>query len=105
VLESAGLDGQLARRVGSGLGQRAGRRRARLVGSILERGGAGVVRLEPPADQPLVLLGLGKVKTEHLGQLRIAGLVHAGLELRDRVLLRRMHVGEVLDELLLHCVQ
>ena len=58
------------------------------------------MRLQAAPDQPLLLLGLAQVVGEQRRQVGVAGDVGRGAELGERLLLDRVGVGEVLDELL-----
>jgi hypothetical protein len=57
------------------------------------------VGVEPGADDPLLLLGLDQVLGEDAAELGVAGDVRRGTQLGQRLLLDRVGVGQVLDEL------
>jgi hypothetical protein len=86
---------------GAALATAPGDGREPLLGHVLERRRSSIERLEPLFDQPLVVLGLSQMLAKHECQLGILDAVRAGSQGAERVLLSRMHVGEVLDQLIL----
>src|SRR5207248_9172375 len=93
--------GELARRVRVELGEQGEAHPARLHHRVLDLRRAGAVRLEPLFEQPLLTLGLGQVLLEDLLEPGMAGDAGGDLELRERLLLDRVGVGQILNKLFL----
>ena len=102
VLVGDRVGDQLARRVGLGAREEDKALAAGGHDRVLELGRRGTVRLQAVADQPFLLLGLAEMVGEETGQLRVAGDLGRGAELGERLLLDRMRVRHVLDQLLTH---
>jgi hypothetical protein len=68
-------------------------------GQVLERRGVRAAPLELLAHQALVLARLFEVLAKRRGQLLVAGDVRRPLHLRERLYFDRVHVGQVLGQL------
>jgi hypothetical protein len=99
VLIGDRVGGELARRVRLGPREQHEPLAPRSHDRVLELGGRGAVGVEPGADDPLLLLGLDQVLGEDAAELGVAGDVRRGTQLGQRLLLDRVGVGQVLDEL------
>ena len=91
---------QLPRRVG--LGGREGDHppAAGGPGRVLQLRGLAAQRFQALAHAPLLVFGLDQVLLERLAEALVAGDLRRGAKLRQRLQLDRVHVGQVLDELL-----
>ena len=69
-------------------------------GGVLQLRGLAAQRLEALADAPLLVFGLDQVLFECLAEALVAGDLRRRAKLRQRLQLDRVHVGQVLDELL-----
>ena len=58
------------------------------------------MRLEPGADEPLLVLGLDLMLGEQAAELGVAGDFGRAAQLRERLLLDGVRVGQVLGQLL-----
>src|SRR3954469_17712943 len=103
-LERVRERGELARRVRLRGEEPAPVERAEAHGRVLERVGGAAVRLEQRLDQASVLARLVEVLGVELGEERVAGDLLALAQQLDRLVLDRVCVGEVLDELLVEVV-
>jgi len=62
---------------------------------------AQVPGLQPPSDQALVPLGLTLMGRKRRGDLSVTGDLRGQTHLHERLFLDRMHIGQVLGQLLL----
>ena len=69
-------------------------------GRVLQLRGLAAQRFQALAHAPLLVFGLDQVLLERLAEALVAGDLRRGAKLRQRLQLDRVHVGEVLDELL-----
>src|SRR3954449_349907 len=99
-LERVREGGELARRVGLRGEEAAPVQRPEAHGGVLDRVRGPAVRLEQRVDQPRVLAGLLEVLGVELGEDGVAGDLLALRQQRDRLVLDRVRVGEVLEQLL-----
>ena len=103
VLIGIGVDDKFARRVGLRVGKGDETLARDGPNQVLDGRQAGASRLEPLADQALVLLGLRQVTDEGFGQRPVSGQRGRGLHLGQRLLLDRVDVGEVFVQLIVKC--
>ena len=101
VLIGVGVGDELARGIRLRPGEQDHPHAAGAGNEILGLGRIRPVRLEPSANEALLLLGLGDVLAEGPRQLRIARHPRRDAHLHECLFLDRMDVGEVLHELFL----
>src|SRR4051794_33618833 len=99
-LERVRERGKLARRVGLRGEEPAPVQRAEAHGRVLDRVGRAAVGLEQRVDQFRVLARLAEVLVVELGEDRVARDLLALRQEPDRLVLDRVRVGEVLEQLL-----
>jgi hypothetical protein len=99
VLVGQSVGDELAGRVGLRLREQREARPARLHDRVLHSGGRCAEGLEALPDTRLVVHGLLLVCAEQLRQPLVLGDLRRGLHLREGLLLDRMSVGQVLDDL------
>ena len=104
VLVGEGVRHQLAGGVRLGAGESDEALAGDRADEVLDDRRLGIARLEAIANEPLVVLRLAQVRGEGGGDLGVARDLVSRAHLRERLLLDRMRVGEVLGELVLEVV-